>query len=49
MLKLAAEGELAGFAGYIFSSNDSSDSRPYLEVTAVPPSSSAAINSLLLD
>jgi hypothetical protein len=48
MLKLAAEGELADFAGYIFSSNDGPDDRPYLEVTAVPPSS-AATNLLLLN
>ncbi|MBM4302151.1 MAG: DNRLRE domain-containing protein [Deltaproteobacteria bacterium] len=48
LLKLADEGPLVDFAGYIFSSNDSPDSRPYLEVTAVPPTSSS-INLLLLD
>ena len=48
LLKLAAEGELADFAGYTFSSNESPESRPYLEVTAVPPAS-APVNSLLLN
>lgn len=48
LLKLTDEGTLTEPSGYTFSSNDGPEDRPYLEVTAVPPST-APINSLLLD